>query len=126
MEHNENDEDITDLFDFKDNDSAASSEVRLNTKKTLMNCLPFLNSLFEQLSQFLEEKEETFTENLKEHGTNLLKEISERINAINRINKVLSTDEEEVFMSDIELCDEFIEDLEGFSVKIKKFLTENN
>lgn len=108
-----------------DEDKFADMPSRLIVQKSLKNTLPKLNSHLDTFSNFLDEKEETFTDELKKFGTDLLQELSERINAIQRLNKVLENEKEEVFVSDIELCEEFIEDTDTFLVQIAKFKSDH-
>lgn len=118
-----NEEQYNEVVEFSEADTLAPENIRLDTKNNLSQLLPSLNKYFDDLNTFLEEKEETFSEELKDLGAELLKEVSERINAINRLNKVLITPEEEVFISDIELCAEFIDDTKDFEERVKDFMS---
>lgn len=117
--------DIEDI-NFEDDEKLALMPDRLSTMNSLKKTLPALNLSLEELSVFLDEKELVFSDKLKESGVELLQELSERINAIQRLNKVLETPAEEVFVSDIELCQEFVDETSLFLNKIDEFKTTNN
>jgi ABC-type uncharacterized transport system substrate-binding protein len=120
-----NENNIEDINFDEEDDKLALMPDRLSTMQYLKKSLPSLNIYLENFSLFLDSKEEIFTEELKKSGIEILKELSERINAIQRLNKVLETHQEEVFVSDIELCKEFIDDTTQFLKTIDNFKITN-
>lgn len=109
-------------LEFVDEDKPTDTSSRSIMAKKLIELNQLQNEIFEELNLHLEKKEDIYTDELKSHGINLLNLLSERINAIPRLNKILNSQNEEVLISDIELCEEFIVDSKLFSVTIKEFI----
>lgn len=121
-----NQNNITDInFENEEEEKLAVMADRLSTMSNLKKILPSLNQHMEDLSLFLDQKEGVFSEQQKKEGIDILQELSERINAIQRLNKVLETQSEDVFISDLELCQEFITDTLTFSTQIVNFKEKN-
>ena len=118
-------EELHNNLDFETTDKIMDMGSRINTSNALKTVLPQVNQEVEDLSNFLDLKEDVFTEKLKNYGVELLKELAERTNALQRLSKVLETESDEVFHSDIELCEEFINDTNEFLTKVKTFRSSN-